>query len=647
MLPKLSISQNKEVTSIIATAKLEFDKKNYYGAAKLYKDALNHDKRMYDIIWKIAESSRYDNDYIEAANYYRILCDKVPEKYPNAYYYYALMLKSNEDYVKAQYFFHKFINNDKTDGTNILVTKALKELIDCEIAWKMLNTPNGFNIIQCDTNINSVYSDFSTHLDQNSILLFTSIQPNNNIQNNYKSKVYSYDLNKNNPPKLFDNIINVDGYDISNPHLNSKSDKLYFTLSDIYKGGNTYIYESEYINEEWTKPKKLPDFINFPNYNSTQPFLIEKEDNNILLWSSDRPGGEGGFDIYYCTVLNDNYGSVMNLGRPIIEKNQFSHFYDTTSVINTPGNEITPYYNIKDSTLYFSSDWHQNMGGYDIFYVKGDFISWGNINNIGYPINSAQNDFYYKIYPDKHIAFFTSNRKSAYTLSHQSCCNDIFYHNIEHIIDEKIIEKQRIELLTERTKLLVPITLYFHNDVPNPNSWDTLTILNYTDTYYEYLNMKNNYRKNYSKGLGKSEKLAAIDSIDYYFSYNVQESFNNLLEFTNLMKELLQSNQKIEITIKGYTSPLNTIEYNNNLSKRRISSLVNYFNEFEDGIFLQYVESGLLSYNFVAFGKTLSNTNVADDPNDPRNSIYSPEASRERRIEIIAISIENFKQNLD
>jgi len=113
------------------------------------------------------------------------------------------------------------------------------------------------------------------------------------------------------------------------------------------------------------------------------------------------------------------------------------------------------------------------------------------------------------------------------------------------------------------------------------------------------------------------------------------------------MKELLLSGQKIVVTIKGYTSPLNTVEYNNNLAKRRISSLVNYFYEWENGFFREYIESGMIEYEFVAFGKTLSDGKVSDDPNDPRNSIYSPAASRERRIEIIAVSVEEIEQNTE
>ncbi len=648
LLPVQIFCQDKEISNFIASADKAYREKNFFGAAKLYEEALKYNQRMYDIVFKTADAYRLDNDYVKAAYNYRYLADRVPEKFPDAIFYYAAMLKADEEFVKAQYFYQKFIEINGMDSLNVMVIKARNEVINCEIAWKMFNKPNGYVIIQCDSVINSVYSDFSTSFLNDSLLYFASIKPLNDSAKFYKSNLYKINFfNGDDHAVIIDENINLPEFDISNPHFNNAGDKLFFTISDYYNGGNTYIYSSNLVNGNWSNPLKLPEFINKPGFNSTQPFLAERENkNDILLWSSDRPEGEGGYDIYYCEILPDqSWGYTRNLGRPIFEDTRFLDFFDTTSVINTPGNEITPFYNTADSLLYFSSDWHQNMGGYDIFKVKGNFRVWDEIKNLGYPLNSAQNDFYYKIYPKQYVAFLSSNRKSAFAKSHQSCCNDIYYHDIEKVITEEVIVEQRIEILTERTKLLVPIALYFHNDQPDANTMDTVTKINYTDSYFDYMKLQDDYRKRYSKGLNKNDKLAAVDSVDYYFSYYVQENYNKLLKFTSLMKELLGEGQKIVVTIKGYTSPLNTVEYNNNLAKRRISSLVNYFSEFEGGIFLQFINSGMIEYEFVAFGKTLSDGKVSDDPNDPRNSIFSPAASRERRIEIIAVSVESVEQS--
>lgn len=641
------MAQTPNVNSLIFSGDNAVKQKNFYGAAKLYEEALKQDSKMYDIVWKAAEAYRMDNDYANALVHYKTLVDKAEDKYPDATYRYAQMLKSNEDFMRAQYFFKRFITLSekqgfKGDRTN--VEYASQEILNCEYAWKQQNHPQAVDIKQADEGMNSVFSDFGAALSDDNVL-FASIRPDNDSSRIYRSQIYSSSRDKLASAELIDIQLEQPDADISNPCISSSGDRLFFCITDDFANGNTSIYKCTRTANGWSNPEKLPEKINATGYNSTQPCLVEFGYRpDVLLWSSDKPGGEGGYDIYYCEILPDgSYGSVKNIGRPIIEDERFAEFTDTTSMINTPGDEITPFYSLTDTTLYFSSNHYQTIGAFDIFSVKGNFRVWEEIKNLGYPINSAQNDLYYKIYQEQGIAFLTSNRKSAMAQTHQSCCNDIFYYTIEKYVSEEdrlAMEKEiRITTLTQRTKLLVPISLYFHNDIPNPNSWDTVTTKNYSDTYFDYMQMHEKYRREFSKGLDRTRRDQAIDSIDNFFSNYAEENYNKLIEFTRMMKELLESGQKVAITIKGFTSPLNTVEYNNNLAKRRISSLVNFFNEYENGIFRQYIENGQIEYNFVAFGKTKAAANVSDDRSDQRNSVYNPAAARERRIEIIAIEI--------
>lgn len=643
----MATAQERDVNNLVFSGDNAMKHKNFYGAAKLYEEALRQDTKMYDVVWKIAEAYRMDNDYANALTHYKTLVDKVENKYPDATYFYAQMLKSNEDFMRAQYFFKRFITLSKKDGfkgNKAYAEQAEQEILNCEYAWKQQNHPQAVEIKHAEDGMNSVYSDFGASLSDGKVL-FSSIRPENDSSKNYASRIYNTDAND------FTKVENIEldvvaPADISNPCMSTDGRRIYFSLTDDFAKGNTYIYMCTRNGDGWSEPQKLPEKINPQGYNSTQPHLIEFGYRpDMLLWSSNRPDGEGGYDIYSCDILPDgSFGTVKNIGRPIIEDERFAQFVDTTSLINTPGDEITPFYSLIDSTLYFSSNHYKTIGAFDIFATKGNFRVWDTVKNLGYPINSAQNDIYYKIYPDEGIAFLTSNRKGALAQTHQSCCNDIFYHNIEKFVSEEeriAMETEiRIATLTQRTRLLVPISLYFHNDIPNPNSWDTVTNQNYSDTYFSYMQMQDKYRREFSKGLDKAGREQATDSIDVFFSNYVEENYNRLIEFTKMMKELLESGQKVAITIKGFTSPLNTVEYNNNLAKRRISSLVNYFAEYENGVFRQYIESGQIEYKFVAFGKTMAAANVSDDRSDQRNSVYNPTAARERRIEIIAVEIE-------
>lgn len=648
LFPCEAQAQNRDVNSLIFSGDNAVKQKNFYGAAKLYEEALKEDSKMYDVVWKAAEAYRLDNDYANALRLYKVLVDKMEDKYPDATYRYAQMLKSNEDFMRAQYFFKRYISKAKKDGfrgNTANVEYAEQEILNCEYAWKQQNHPQAVEIKQPDEGMNSVYSDFGAALGGGAVF-FSSIRPDSDSSKEYRSQIYSAAEDNFESSQRVDIKDVLSSADISNPCVSSDGRNMYFSLNEDYRSGHTYIYHCTLNGDEWSVPEKLPEKINVQGYNSTQPFLVEFESRpDILLWSSDRPGGEGGYDIYSCEILPDgSFGSVKNIGRPIIEDERFAEFTDTTSLINTPGDEITPFYSTIDTMLYFSSNHYQTIGAFDIFSVKGNFWSWENVQNLGYPINSAQNDMYYKVYPEQGIAFLTSNRKGAKAQTHQSCCNDIFYYNIEkHVSEEERIRVEteiRIATLTQRTRLLVPISLYFHNDIPNPNSWDTVTTQNYSDTYFAYMQMQDKYRREFSKGLDRTRREQAIDSIDNFFSGKVEENYNRLIEFTKMMKELLESGQKVAITIKGFTSPLNTVEYNNNLAKRRISSLVNFFDEYDDGVFRQYIENGQIEYKFVAFGKTMAAANVSDDRSDQRNSVYNPAAARERRIEIIAVEIE-------
>jgi hypothetical protein len=123
----------------------------------------------------------------------------------------------------------------------------------------------------------------------------------------------------------------------------------------------------------------------------------------------------------------------------------------------------------------------------------------------------------------------------------------------------------------------------------------------------------------------------------------VEKNFSKLVKFTQLMESLLLQGQNVEITIKGFASPLNSNSYNINLSKRRTQSLVNYFNEYKNGILIPYLaetDSSKAKLTIIreAYGEEMVVKGVSDNLNDQRNSVYSPSAARERKIAVIAVS---------
>ena len=98
---------------------------------------------------------------------------------------------------------------------------------------------------------------------------------------------------------------------------------------------------------------------------------------------------------------------------------------------------------------------------------------------------------------------------------------------------------------------------------------------------------------------------------------------------------------KISLQLQGYASPLYTYEYNQALSERRISSVLNYFHEYSKGVLTDYLNSGALTIKMLSFGESRALEGVSDNPNKIEESVYSVEAMNERKIEIINIILDN------
>ncbi|WP_367389568.1 OmpA family protein [Lewinella sp. LCG006] len=143
----------------------------------------------------------------------------------------------------------------------------------------------------------------------------------------------------------------------------------------------------------WSSP--VPLSINSVNYSTAHPAL--SPDGDRLFFASDRPGGFGGKDIYYCDRIGLGWSSPINLGPQV----------------NTEGDELYPYYHT-DEVLYFASNGQLGLGGLDIFRVEDlGGGEWGEPDNPGAPINSSADDFALIMKEDGSYGFFTSNRKNG------------------------------------------------------------------------------------------------------------------------------------------------------------------------------------------------------------------------------------------
>ncbi len=173
---------------------------------------------------------------------------------------------------------------------------------------------------------------------------------------------------------------------------------MYFTRNNTYAKNklNLKLYKAEKDGDRWGMIKELP--FNSDTFNTAHPTL--SADGKRLYFSSDRPGTNGGMDLWVVQLNNGEWGNPMNLG----------------TTINTDKNEIFPYIS-DDNMLYFASNGHAGLGGLDNFSAKqltaGDEASWGKVTNLGTPFNSEADDLCFNTVAGEKEGFFVSGRSGG------------------------------------------------------------------------------------------------------------------------------------------------------------------------------------------------------------------------------------------
>lgn len=184
----------------------------------------------------------------------------------------------------------------------------------------------------------------------------------------------------------------------------------------------------------------------------------------------------------------------------------------------------------------------------------------------------------------------------------------------------------------------LPLVLYFDNDEPDKRTYKTRTTLRYEQTYPPYYARRQEFIDAWSSPLSGEEKSQAEEEVINFFDKEVKQGNEQLRTFIALLeKALIDENQKVEIVLQGYASPRASRAYNDALSKRRISSVLNQITKYSDGKLNEYVQNKQLVILEQAYGSRRAPRYVSGSIRDVRNSIYSIPASRERRVEIIQV----------
>ena len=392
---------------------------------------------------------------------------------------------------------------------------------------------------------------------------------------------------------------------------------LYFTRGDIETLHCDIWVAKKKQKRGWEKPERLAEPLNNKQYTSTHPTIGRLQDGTVLLYFvSDRPGGYGGMDIWYSIVKEGVAEEPVNLG----------------PMVNSSADEYTPFYDQRNGILYFSSDRAGGKGGFDIYCAVGGRNTWQKAEPVCGCLNSEQNDLYFTITDYEPASGFpiggylSSNRKDSYFLSDSMCCNDLYKWGIDSTkwIVEEIPPVDTIPIPNSPLFTFhFPLPLYFHNDEPDPRSRDSVTEADYADCQLRYALMRNEYLQRQTN----AEDSALMQQ---FFDSCVVGNFELALLLFDYIETQLDEGRHVVLTVSGYASPLFTNDYNHLLSARRIGSLINTIRARRS--LSGALEDGRLRIVQQPMGVDNRTTTSGD-------AVYSPDAARARRIEIISCDI--------
>ncbi|MFI0491765.1 OmpA family protein [Flavobacterium sp.] len=388
----------------VAAADKQYERYSYVDAIAVYERVAEKGYKDEKMFQKLGNAYYFNAELGKAAKWYAELFALNQNQEPEYYYRYSQALKSTGDYAKADTMLEQFNTKSGNDKRAQLFESNKNYLQE-------IKTNSGrFNVT--DAGINSEYSDFGSSFFQNKLVFASSReikgiaskkifkQTNQNFLNLYESEVSpNGNLGE---PIPFAHSINSKFHE-STPVFTKDGKTMYFTRNNYLDGkkganGNKItllkLYKSTFENDKWSAATELP--FDSDQYSTAHPAL--SPDNKTLYFASDMPGTKGQSDLYKVTIHGDgSFGTPENLG----------------ASINTEGRETFPFVS-DDNELYFASDGHPGLGGLDIFVSKiENNNTFGEVQNVGAPINGQQDDFAFMIDSKSRNGFFSSNREGG------------------------------------------------------------------------------------------------------------------------------------------------------------------------------------------------------------------------------------------
>lgn len=582
----------------------------YTTALAAYGEVLKKDPTNHHATFRAARCSYYIQAYEDAARYYESALEIDKNANDTVYFELGMTYRLLDRHNDAYEVLTIFRKNWKYKDDYYRMCKV--QLAGCKEVEKWKTEPEKWTAKPAD--INTAAGDMFPSVlkqtgDEDGYLVFTTHRNESKGNEGYdganemsRSDIWIAKIEDDSTfavPEIMGKPINTDRNDGSTT-FSPDGMTMYYSICGMGKMGfGCTIYESKYDprKKKWGKPRIVEPLRGIKEVvidtrgktkkvstYDVQPCL--SPDGNTIFFTSDRGGGIGKLDIWYATKEGESWSSPKNLGNKI----------------NTPFNETSPYVNPADSRLYFASDGHVGWGGLDLYYADGTIGSYGDPQNMGYPINSTYDDYGGYWLRNDSLIYFTSNRPGG------SGRDDIYI--------GKAKEKPPIQVSVhgivrdKRTKQAIPFAevLIYQYDLDN-ELIPVDTFRTGQDGEYNFpLELKQKYLVvgNAPEYLVAEEKFDTdVDSTvvieknidieleriiiddpivleNIYYDFDSAALRPESKERLNILKAMLEKNPHITIQIGSHTDSNGSEEYNKDLSERRAISVVKYL--IENGI---------------------------------------------------------------
>lgn len=572
--------------SLIRKAQNSFDDAQQFVRQNIFDEAIKHlnaavkaDPKFQKAYWQLGDIYKRIRNTQKAKENYRLVVGSAPVENANIYFLLGETELQTGDYAQAKQSFESFLANSKQIDQKY-IDKAKKYISDCDFSIEAVKNPVAYEPFNMGFYVNSEHKDYFPALtaDGQTIIFTRNVKGNEDF---YTSTQKNSEWQK---AKSLSNNINTPNYNEGAQSISPDGRYLFFTGCNRPDGvGRCDIYVCRKEGNDWSKPINLGNVINTNEWES-QPSI--SADGNTLYFLSNRAGGFGGYDIWKSNLdVSGHWTKPVNLGPNI----------------NTAYDESTPFIHADGQTLFFSSDGWPGLGQKDIFYSNlqpdGTFSK---ATNLGYPINTFNDEFGFIVSADGQEGLFSSNLDGGFgdvDIYKFKLPTHLKPHPITYVkgvvrdkdtnkpLEGNVIVVNLNNKITAYNEITDSETGDFIAVTPTNNKYSFNVIADGYMLYSRHLDVKN---EDANKPIDLEilmEKIKAGNKVklnNIFFDTNKYDLLPQSIVELNLVIELLKANPTMEVEIQGHTDDVGSLKDNQVLSENRAKAVYNYL--LENGI---------------------------------------------------------------